>query len=114
MYKGLSEETIRSEMGEEAIVYTVHRKGADDTYVSVPSGNNEPAVYFFLSENDAKHFGLLLNQITPNFKGVEMEVLKGPVGNVLKTNLTIAIIPPNEAKRFFEEYEEFLGHYYGL
>jgi hypothetical protein len=43
-----------------------------------------------------------------------MEVLPGPVGNVLNTDLTIAVIPPNEARRFFEEYEEFLGHYYRL
>ncbi len=118
MYKGLSEETIRSEMGEEAIIYTARPKGAENTFVMVPSGNNESAVYFFLSENDASHFGYLLSNVSPSYKDVELEVIQGPVGAVLdaseKDNFAIAIVPPNEAKKFFEEFEEHLANYYQL
>jgi hypothetical protein len=118
MFIGLSQDLIRTELGEDATVYTVRPTGTTavlELPCETPNGTQN-AVLFFLKKEDAEHFQYLLNELSPAYKDVDLEVAKGPVGLVLAEDDTFvfALLGPAEAKRFFETNEEQMSKYYGI
>jgi hypothetical protein len=108
-------ETIRSELGDDATVWTV----ADETneaILIVPDKSGEHIIWIFLKESDAEHLAYILKQINPQFKNVHLAAKAATVGIILDYSRDeqqpVALITPAKALDFFEEYEEFLSHYY--
>lgn len=67
MFIGLSQDLIRSELGEDATVYTVRPTGTTKVLelpCQTPNGTQN-AVIFFLKKEDAEHFQYLLNELAP-------------------------------------------------
>lgn len=118
MFIGLSQDLIRTDLGDNATVYTVRPTGTTavlELPCETPNGTRN-AVLFFLKKEDADHFQYLLNELSPAYKDVNLEVAKGPVALVLAEDDTFvfALLGPAEAKRFFETNQEQMAKYYGV
>jgi hypothetical protein len=117
-YDLITAETALSELPLDTRVWIVCDPAAPGTVVTFNVPNSEKKVtWIFLKREDADHFKFLLNQSSPQHKDSDL-VVEGPRLQDIFQGATegqrrLALIPPNTAKKFFEDFaEEFLWHYY--
>jgi hypothetical protein len=116
MVKGISAATALAELPKNATVWIV-AQGDGSGVVMVPNNpTGEPLLLMFLKKEDATHLALLLSKEAPGLKRTRLDIVEIGFHDILERameeNQLIGLLGPNEAMKFFKEFDQWLPNYY--
>lgn len=117
--KPLPASVILSEFSDTTNVWFAIRENTPEEFLLTPDMDDKDFLWLFTKQGDAEHFCFLLNELAPAFKEEKVMITSDFLGNIVPSAVQhkqlIAIIPPNEAKEYFEtEYPEYMSKYFGM
>jgi hypothetical protein len=91
----------------------------NDNFILSPDKKNVDCLWLFMRQGDVDHICFLLNELAPVFKEDKVIPKSGNIGGIIASanhyTELFAVIPPNEAKQYFEtEYPEYMAQYFGM